>query len=260
MNSLVKWLLITTLSFLILGYFLVSEKSSALHDAIDHISGPANSDDLTKFEGLLNNSNIDQQDEKGRTPLYRAVIRRDMGLISLLLENGADVNLGASWKGYKTPLHVASGLGYFEIAGILLDFGGDVNGRTKGGQTPLHYASWFRHPQIVKLLLRKGAIINAKDKRGWTALHAEPPYEYDRLEDYRKIVELLIANGADINARAITSVTPLLTAVFVGDKEVVEMMMKHGADVNVAGNIGLTPLEWAKQNGKTELVKILRNQ
>ena len=57
---------------------------------------------------------------------------------------------------------------------------------------------------------------------------------------------LLIANGADVNAKDNRKVTPLHIA---DTKEIIELLIAKGADVNAKYNDGITPLDWA--NGTT---------
>jgi ankyrin repeat protein len=59
----------------------------------------------------------------------------------------------------------------------------------------LHYAARSRAPHTVELLLRNGANINAARDDGWTPLH-EAAKEGDV-----EMVKLLIERGADVNAK-----------------------------------------------------------
>jgi ankyrin repeat protein len=51
--------------------------------------------------------------------------------------------------------------------------------------------------------------------------------------------------------------TPLQRAVFRGDKDLVELLIANGADVNAKTRKGSTPLYMAKRDGHTEIVEIL---
>ena len=69
--------------------------------------------------------------------------------------------------------------------------------------------------EAVKQHLDAGANVNAKDEVGWTLLHTAAFY------GHKEIAELLIAKGADVNAKSKRG-TPLSNAVKSGDKEIVE--------------------------------------
>src|SRR5271155_1820794 len=63
------------------------------------------------------------------------------------------------------------------------------------GDTPLHWASAKGHKDVAQLLLASGADVNARNNNGWTPLH------YAVSHDRKDVVELLLANKADVNAK-----------------------------------------------------------
>ncbi|HIN18031.1 MAG TPA: ankyrin repeat domain-containing protein [Gammaproteobacteria bacterium] len=70
--------------------------------------------------------------------------------------------------------------------------------------------------EAVKWHLDAGADVNAQDNDiRWTPLHVAAAF------GHKEIVELLIAKGADVNAKSKRG-TPLSNAVKSGDKEIVE--------------------------------------
>ncbi|MEQ8838294.1 MAG: ankyrin repeat domain-containing protein [Lacipirellulaceae bacterium] len=102
--------------------------------------------------------------------------------VRLLLEHGADVNLGRV-ETAETPLHHAlSNDAGAELIGLLIQHGADVNAKTKPGlysynfngntptrgETPLHRAAAYASLEIVKLLLEAGADRTAVDVNGNT--------------------------------------------------------------------------------------------
>ena len=63
-------------------------------------------------------------------------------------------------------------------------------------------------------------------------------------EGYKEIAELLIANGADVNAKS-RGRTPLLGAA---TKEIAELLIENGADLEAKNNAGWTPLHDATRS------------
>jgi hypothetical protein len=73
-----------------------------------------------------------------------------------------------------------------------------------------------------------------------------------------ELAELLIAYGADIEARDETGRPALHRAAMKGQKEVVVTLLAHGADVNATDYLNLTPMWYALSNNKTEVAELLR--
>jgi ankyrin repeat protein len=81
-----------------------------------------------------------------------------------------------------------------------------LQARDKDGSTPLHCAAWKGHVETVRFLLDAGANINDHNQNGhWgtTPLHAAAH------GDQRAVAELLIARGADTQAKNLHGRTPL---------------------------------------------------
>jgi hypothetical protein len=64
------------------------------------------------------------------------------------------------------------------------------------------------------------------------------------------VVELLLARGANVNAKDGYDSTPLHLAAGGGHKEVVELLLAKGANVNAKDRRGQTPLDLAEYYGQ----------
>ncbi|UCF14177.1 MAG: ankyrin repeat domain-containing protein, partial [Phycisphaerales bacterium] len=104
----------------------------------------------------------------------------------------------------------------------------------------------------VKLNLSLGADVNAKEKYG-TALHAAAG------RGHTEIARLLIAHGAEVNAKAEIGWTPLHYAALYGRTKTAELLIAKGADVNVENNEGWTPISFALRSagGGREMIELL---
>ena len=124
--------------------------------------------ELNAVEVALDNGwNINEQDEKGRTALYRAVNSCRGDLTSLLLFEGADPNIAANDG--RTPLMESMRFINNEgqrLAGMLLLKGANVNAVAKNGDTPLTSAAATGYDFGVQWLICAGADPCAKTPKG----------------------------------------------------------------------------------------------
>jgi ankyrin repeat protein len=118
--------------------------------------------------------------QPGVTPFFLAAASFDVDLMRLLLSHGADPNLDTN-EG-TTPLMVASGMGRqddisaeqekaaFEAASLALELGNDVNASNQDGRTALAAAAYHGANSLIQLLVENGADMDAKDRYGQTPL------------------------------------------------------------------------------------------
>ena len=117
------------------------------------------------------------------------------------------------------------------------------------GRTPLHCAANGGHKEIIELLIAEGADVNAKVEGAGTPLH------YAARWGHKEIGKLLIAAGADVNAKNKYGSTPLHSA---DTKEIAELIIAAGADVNAKDKNGRTPLDLSIKFDETDIADLLR--
>ena len=116
-------------------------------------------------------------------------------------------------------LHRAAEEGDIEAVKKHLAAGANKNVRAgKWRDTPLHRAAFWGYTEVVELLINNEVDVNAKDKYGCTPLHDAA--EYSHLE----IAEMLINRAPDMNALDNNGDTPLDLA----NGETADLIRKHG--------------------------------
>jgi uncharacterized protein len=120
----------------------------------------------------------------GQTSFVRAALAGDIDLMRVLLENGANPNI-ATVEG-TTALMAASGMNWVS------------------NQTYNHGEAAYL--EAIKLCLQHGADINAANSLGFTSLHAAAA------RGWESAIQLLVDNGAKLDAKDIAGRTPLVFA------------------------------------------------
>lgn len=109
---------------------------------------------------------------------------------------------------------------------------------------------------VVTRLIANGADVNAR-----ASPHQETPLHFAAAEDgLLKVVSLLLEAGADVHSRDVHGQTPLRYAVwepYVVNEECLALLIQAGADVNSTSNNESTPLHAAAYYGHFTACKLL---
>ncbi len=212
---------------------------------------------------------------QGWTPLHVAVQNGDPDRIVGLLRTGADRDARA--VSGQTPLHVAADAGNDEAIHVLLERRADPNLKDAHGLTPVQLAMHNDYDSTVELLLHGGAtapdilvasfagradlvrtflqkdksLIGRKTDDGNTPLHVAAR------RGHANVAEVLLACGADVNARSDSDLTALHWAAARGSAQVVRVLLSHKADPATKGGDDRTPLDIARQHGNKEIIQLL---
>jgi ankyrin repeat protein len=245
--------------------------TTALHWAV-------RADDPGTAELLIRaGANVSAANRAGATPMLLAAINGSAAMIEKLIVAGADPN-AALTKTADTALMMTARTGKADAVRVLLDHSAQVNAKENWGDTTaLMWAVSERHPAVVKLLIEHGADVNAKSKfvpsasgrgfEGTTPVAARPgqpaeefasglltPLMFAAREDDMESARLLIAAGADVNAKAGDGKDALGLAAFSGSYDIASFLIDSHAKVNQADVQRFTPLFWAVDRRNMETV------
>ena len=140
----------------------------------------------------------------------------------------------------------------------LIEQGADVNVKDETEQSAYLYATSEvgPDPALLELMLASGADIQAKDSYNGTGLIRAAH------RGYPEIVARLLDAGVEVDHVNRLGWTALLEAIVLGDGgpkhvETVRLLVDGGADVNLADREGVTPLAHAEEAGFDEIAAIL---
>jgi ankyrin repeat protein len=123
------------------------------------------------------------------------------------------------------------------------------------GAPLLHYAALEGQASCVEALLACHANASgATDRHGYTPVHAAV------IGGHADIVRLLVAAGADVDARSLGGTRPIHLAAVAGDLTVVKALVAAAANLNAVNDRGLTPLHYAAMHDHSQVAICLAEE
>lgn len=225
-------------------------------DCVDN--PPLNKDIVSLL--IENGADVNVKTSGGMTQLKLSMMKlNNSGITELLVEAGANIDDIDNW----TLLPWAAANGRKEIIESRLDKGADINAEYYSNLdwTMLHCAVKFGQKEIVEFLIDKGADVNKRTEFNRSGVNITPLHLIGA-GDYKAIGELLISNGAEIDTKDFKNETPLFYAVDSNhDKGVIEFLIEKGADVNIksTNDVKYTVLHIAAKRNNVDAIKLLIN-
>jgi serine/threonine-protein phosphatase 6 regulatory ankyrin repeat subunit B len=237
--------------------------------SILHCAAESGSVELVKFL-LDRGADINAKNVEGATILHYAARSGSVEVVKFLLDKGLDINARGEYT--LTVLREAvcshseklvdflfnrvEPIQRNYIASYIVD-NNAINiisfilskkfiDKNKFIQELLYYASHRNNKYIVAFLISIGVNINTPID-GTTSLIEAINLGFDD-EPSGDFIELLISNGADVNAIDYDGMTPLLYAAQYGYIGIVRILLESRADSTICDRDNLTPLDYAKDD------------
>ncbi|KAL8667905.1 MAG: hypothetical protein Q9202_000370 [Teloschistes flavicans] len=225
------------------------------------------------------------QDVQGMSALHWAAKNNHYEVARLLLTAGNSSSQSAKWvhKYYDEngdlPIHAATRKGHRDVVSLLKGDRKPTELPTKHGESLIHLATLEGHLELAREFLSNSADVNAWAKphsyhlrissesdKGYSPKSLPLPYKiiplhYSCTRGYFEMTELLLENGAWVNAAPDDDnhgKSPLMMAVESGSTNLVCLLLARGAKVNAAVQATLmTALHLAAHRGDLETTQEL---
>jgi ankyrin repeat protein len=174
---------------------------------------------------------------------FRAIETDNASAVTRLMQAGFDPNT-RNPQG-QVGLYLALQTGGPKVADALWAHPAlEVDAANAQGETPLMMAALKGRLEWARRLLDRGA---KPQREGWAPLH------YAATGPEPKVVELLLARGAAVDARSPNGSTPLMMAARYGSETSVDLLLVGGADARARNDQGLDAAAFARAEGRDKL-------
>ncbi|WP_342026022.1 ankyrin repeat domain-containing protein [Cytobacillus pseudoceanisediminis] len=210
-----------------------------------------------KFMEAVTNSNLEEMEEmiKANPDLLNLRSQTGQSPVLAAIYNGAGKSLEFLLK-KDIPLDIfeAAAAGNLSRVKELVEMNPKlVTEYANDGFTALGLASYLGHKEIVEYLVQKGADVNSASKNSMKVMPLHSAVATKKVD----IAEVLLKNGAKVNAKQDSGWTPLHEAALHGHSDMIKLLLRFGADKTIKKDDGDTPLDVALHNKKENVADLL---
>jgi ankyrin repeat protein len=200
-------------------------------------------------------ADLNAKDYRNETPLLQYTIRAgqvyDNSIPKILIEAGA--NLDMQNERGDTSLHLAIKRGNRKLSKMLIESGANLDVQNNSNYTPLHLAILEEMSDLAKEIIESGANLDLQDEFGDTPLHIVC------VETNPELAKVLIDAGANLNMENENTFTPLHLAIRRHNVSIAQMLIQAGANVKIRAVDGKTPWDLANPQIREALPELNPN-
>ncbi|PNP59104.1 hypothetical protein THARTR1_01352 [Trichoderma harzianum] len=262
-----------------------AKKHNKLEDTALHIAVRNGDETIVQLIASREDADLEVTDADSFTPLHLAAQSGHLGILKLLIDRGAKINVCgdrrltplhlAAEKGHVAlakfliqhgakidclgsvhvqPLHMAAEAGHVALVEVLLEHNADIESETGIGQTPIIFASAAGNVETVRCLVNHGTIPTQKDSNGQTALSVAARWGYQQIID---ILLNAVASDEDLEWEQADLNKALQTAIRWDWLPIVKRLLVVGADIKSKDRDGDSSLCNAMHAKSAEMARIL---
>lgn len=229
-----------------------------IEPTVDSAINAAEKGELILLEKLeLAGISLGLTDDKGNTPLLKAVKSKNQGAINFLMERQGVIDSinSATIPGRETPLSAALLERDFELADRLIERGASLKVDKEAGLPIIIDAVVQGDQEMLDYLIAKNADVDYKGAQPTTALaYASDSQSLEKMR-------LLLKSGASPDVRGISGKPLIIEAAKEGNMQKVRMYLSHDVDINALTGEGvgmeMSALSFAIENGDNKLRDLL---
>jgi ankyrin repeat protein len=175
-------------------------------------------------------------------------------VVAALYRGHSDVVAALVDAGAPLDVFTAAALGRLEAVQASLDADpAAVRGLSYDGWTPLHLAAFFGHAAVADLLLARGADVNARSTNSMLNTPLHAAVAGGRVETALALIEA----GADVTVADSGKYTPLHIAAEAGYVPIVDALLKRNADPHAVDAEDRTPLARAAAKNHAAVIDLI---